>query len=97
MFIGSRKSSTMTAPACAAISQAVVQAILLDYEARSPDLIPQPAYGKQREPLVRVTALARAFPAPPTVSGTYSQTTNQIITITTTSPHLLNNGDTGHA
>ena len=73
--------------------QAVVQAILLDYEARSPDLIPQPAYGKQLEPLERVTALARAFPAPPTVSGTYSQTTNQIITITTTSPHLLNNGD----
>ena len=31
--------------------QAVVQAILLDYEARSPDLIPQPTYGKQREPL----------------------------------------------
>ena len=74
--------------------QAVIQAILLDYEARSPDLIPQPAYGKQREPLMRVTELARAFPAPPTVSGTYSQTTNQIITITTASPHLLNSGDT---
>ena len=74
--------------------QAVVQAILLDYEARSPDLISQPTYGKQREPLLRVTSLARAFPAPPTVSGTYSQTTNQIITITTASPHLLNNGDT---
>ena len=74
--------------------QAVVQAILLDYEARSPDMIPQPTYGKQREPLVRVTALARAFPAPPPVSGTYSQTSNQMITITTASPHLLNNGDT---
>ena len=74
--------------------QAVIQAILLDYEARSPDMISQPTYGKQREPLLRVTALARAFPAPPTVSGTYSQTTNQIITITTTSPHLLNSGDT---
>jgi Protein of unknown function (DUF1800) len=74
--------------------QAVVQAILLDYEARSPDLISQPTYGKQREPLVRVASLARAFPAPPTVSGTYSQTTNQLITITTSSPHLLNNGDT---
>jgi uncharacterized protein (DUF1800 family) len=74
--------------------QAVVQAILLDYEARSPDLISQPGYGKQREPLLRATALARAFPAPPTVSGTYSQTTNQFVTITTTSPHLLNNGDT---
>ena len=74
--------------------QAVVQAILLDYEARSPNMISQPTYGKQREPLLRVTALARAFPAPPTVSGTYSQTTNQVITITTSSPHLLNNGDT---
>jgi len=74
--------------------QAVVQAILLDYEARSPDLISQPAYGKQREPLLRVTGLARAFPAPPTVNGTYSQSTNQTITITTSSPHLLNSGDT---
>lgn len=74
--------------------QAVIQAILLDYEARSPDLISQPGYGKQREPLVRVTQLARAFPAPPTVSGTYSETTNQTITITTTSPHMLNSGDT---
>jgi hypothetical protein len=74
--------------------QAVIEAILLDYEARSPDMISQPAYGKQREPLVRVTELARAFPAPPSVSGTYSQTTNQVISITTSSPHLLNNGDT---
>ncbi len=74
--------------------EAVIQAILLDYEARSPDMISQSTYGKQREPLLRVTELARAFPAPPTVSGTYSQTTNQIISITTTSPHLLNTGDT---
>jgi hypothetical protein len=73
--------------------QAVIQAILLDYEARSPDMISQPAYGKQREPLLRVTALARAFPSPPPVSGTYSQTTNQVITITTDSPHLLGSGD----
>jgi hypothetical protein len=74
--------------------QAVIEAILLDYEARSPDMIPQPTYGKEREPLLRVTGLARAFPAPPTVSGTYSQTTNQVISIITSSPHLLNNGDT---
>ena len=76
--------------------QAVIQAILLDYEARSPNMIPQPTYGKQREPLLRVTELARAFPAPPTVSGTYSQTTNQVITITTTSPHMMNSGDTAY-
>lgn len=75
---------------------AVVQAILLDYEARSTNMLLQPSYGKQREPLLRVTGLARAFPSPPTVSGTYSETTNQTITITTTSPHLLNNGDTAY-
>jgi Protein of unknown function (DUF1800)/PA14 domain len=76
--------------------EAVIQAILLDYEARSPDMIGQPAYGKQREPLVRVTELARAFPAPPTVSGTYSQTTNQVITLTTATPHEMNSGDTAY-
>jgi hypothetical protein len=76
--------------------QAVVQAILLDYEARSPDMIPQPSYGKQREPLLRVTELARAFPSPPTVNGTYHETTNQVITITTVTPHLMNSGDTAY-
>jgi Protein of unknown function (DUF1800)/PA14 domain len=75
---------------------AVVQAILLDYEARSPDLLTQPTYGKEREPLIRVTELARAFPAPPTTGGTYSETTNQIITITTSAPHMLNTGDTAY-
>jgi hypothetical protein len=73
--------------------QAVIQAILLDYEARSTNMIAQPTYGKQREPLLCVTALARAFPPPPPVGGTYSQTTNQLITVTTASPHLLDNGD----
>ena len=76
--------------------QAVVQAILLDYEARSPELIAEPTFGKQREPLVRVTELARAFPAPPTVSGVYGQTTNQVISITTATPHLMDNGDTAY-
>jgi uncharacterized protein (DUF1800 family) len=76
--------------------QAVIQAILLDYEARSPDMISQPAYGKEREPLVRVTELARAFPAPPTVSGTYSETTNQVISIITATPHMMNSGDTAY-
>jgi uncharacterized protein (DUF1800 family) len=74
--------------------QAVVQAILLDYEARSSDLLSEPTYGKQREPLIRVTSLARAFPTPPPVSGTYSETGSQTITVTTSSPHLLNNNDT---
>jgi uncharacterized protein (DUF1800 family) len=76
--------------------EAVIQAILLDYEARSPDLLSQPTYGKEREPLLRVTELARAFPSPPNINGTYSQTTNQIITVTTASPHNMNNGDTAY-
>ena len=73
--------------------QAVIKAILLDYEARSPALITQPTFGKQREPLLRVTASARAFP-PAQGGGTYSQTVDQHITITTTNIHRLNNGDT---
>src|SRR5262249_44294936 len=49
--------------------QAVIKAILLDYEARSSALISQPTFGKQREPLLRATATARAFPAPPSQVG----------------------------
>jgi len=40
---------------------AVVRAILLDYEARSPALLNNPGYGKLKEPLLRGTALLRAF------------------------------------
>lgn len=72
---------------------AVVQAILLDYEARSTNLLAAPTYGKQREPLLRVTAMARAFPAPPTANATYSENGSQIITITTPTAHRMNNGD----
>jgi uncharacterized protein (DUF1800 family) len=74
--------------------QAVIKAILLDYEARSPDLLSQPAYGKQREALLRVTAMARAFPSPPAMTGTYTESGSQIITITTPTPHRMNSGDT---
>ncbi|MGP8239662.1 MAG: DUF1800 family protein [Limisphaerales bacterium] len=73
--------------------QAVINAIFLDYEARSPEMISQPTYGKQREPLVRVTSLARAFTAPAPLNGVYSQTTNQLITVTTPVPHRLASGD----
>lgn len=73
--------------------QAVVQAILLDYEARSTNLLANPTYGKQREPLLRVTATARAFPSPPTLSANYSQSGTQTITLTTLPPHRLNTGD----
>ncbi|MFZ4596362.1 MAG: DUF1800 family protein, partial [Verrucomicrobiaceae bacterium] len=71
--------------------QAVVKAILLDYEARSPDQVTKPAFGKQREPLLRVAAAGRAF-RPGTYGGTYSQSGTRTITIDTTpagTPHKL--------
>jgi uncharacterized protein (DUF1800 family) len=74
--------------------KAVVQAILLDYEARSSNMVSQPTYGKQREPLLRITAVARAFPPSAGLNGSYSETTNQLITVTTPTPHRLGNGDT---
>ena len=40
---------------------AVVKAILLDYEARSQDIIDNVTYGRQKEPIVRYVALMRAF------------------------------------
>ena len=73
--------------------QAVVQAILLDYEARSTNKIIDPNYGKQREPLLRVTAAARAFPSPASLSGTYSESGTQTVTVTTPAAHRMNNGD----
>ncbi len=73
---------------------AVVKAILLDYEARSTNLLALPTFGKQREPLLRVTATARALAPPPTLAGTYAETGTQTNTITTPTPHRLNNGDT---
>ena len=74
--------------------QAVVKAILLDYEARSPGMVASPTYGKLREPLERVTMLARAFPSPPSLTGTYTESGSQTITITTPTGHLMNSGDT---
>ena len=40
---------------------AVVRAILTDYEARSSTLLNNPSHGKVKEPLLRATALLRAF------------------------------------
>jgi uncharacterized protein (DUF1800 family) len=40
---------------------AVVRAILLDYEARSPAVAATTTFGKMKEPLLRATALFRAF------------------------------------
>jgi len=74
--------------------RAVIKAILLDYEARSTDLLSQPSFGKQREPMLKVTATARAFPSPANLSGTYAETGTQTITVTSAQPHRLNTGDT---
>jgi hypothetical protein len=74
--------------------QAVISAILLDYEARSASMLSVASYGKQREPLLRVTAAARAFPAAPNSNTTYSETTNRTITITSPTPHRLGTNDT---
>lgn len=73
--------------------KAVIRAILLDYEARSTNMIGLPTHGKQREPLLRATALARALPAPAYLKGSYKQTGSQSIVITTPKPHRLNAND----
>jgi hypothetical protein len=73
--------------------QAVIAAILLDPEARGTNSLADPTFGKQREPLLRVTAMARAFQAPATMTGTYIQNGTQTNTITTPVAHRLNNGD----
>jgi len=73
--------------------KAVITAILLDYEARSPALLGEPTFGKQREPLLRATALARAFPSPAVLTASFSQKGTQSLTITTPRPHRLGPGD----
>jgi hypothetical protein len=73
--------------------QAVLSAILLDYEARSPNSVTNVTFGKQREPVLRITAPARALPAPAPLAATYSQTSNTTITVTTSAGHRLNNSD----
>ena len=70
---------------------AVVKAILLDYEARSPVAAAAPGYGKQREPVLRVTQFARAFRPATNFAGTYVQD-GGLITATTPSPHRLAGG-----
>ena len=73
--------------------QAVIKAILLDGEARSTSLPAAIANvsGKQREPLMRITGPARAFPVTAS-SASYSQSGGTTITITTSAPHLLSAG-----
>ncbi|HET6409423.1 MAG TPA: DUF1800 family protein, partial [Chthoniobacteraceae bacterium] len=61
--------------------KAVIKAILLDYEARSGSEATKPDFGKQREPLLRYAAAARAF-RQNSASGTYSQSGSHVMNIT---------------
>lgn len=61
--------------------KAVVRAILIDPEARSPSLAATPGYGKVREPMIRLANWMRAFGAT-SVSGNY------LITSTTANTSL---------
>lgn len=88
----------------------VWRAILLDSEARDPAAAADIHFGKQREPLLRITGPARAFPASPFPNSTYRQLGLQSLLITTTppttaptippttfptlTPHRLANGET---
>ncbi|HSI14838.1 MAG TPA: DUF1800 family protein, partial [Chthoniobacter sp.] len=75
--------------------KAVVKAILLDFEARATSETTKPAFGKQREPLLRVAAAARAL-RPTTWSGNYTQGGTPTITIDLQppgTPHKLATGN----
>jgi uncharacterized protein (DUF1800 family) len=71
--------------------KAVIKAILLDYEARSANVLNQQGFGKQKEPVIRITNIARAFPTSAPVNMTYVQN-NGFITFTTPTPHLFVSG-----
>lgn len=73
--------------------QAVLKAILLDPEARSSAAGAQTTFGKQREPLLRATATARAFPPPAALTGSYNQNGSRVVAVSTAGSHRLNNGD----
>lgn len=70
----------------------VFRAILLDPEARNTTAAADVKFGKQREPLMRITGPARALPAASFPGSTYSQNGTGTITITTPSPHKLISG-----
>ncbi|MCW1925344.1 DUF1800 family protein [Luteolibacter arcticus] len=71
--------------------KAVIKAILLDYEARSLEATEAPGFGKQREPVVRVTQLARAFRPENNFAGTYAQDGGLITVNTGAMAHRLAN------
>ncbi|MES2474353.1 MAG: DUF1800 family protein [Verrucomicrobiota bacterium] len=72
----------------------VIRAILLDSEARSATAAADVQFGKQREPLLRLTAPARSFPAATYPNSSYRQSGFQTVLVTTPVPHRLINGET---
>ncbi len=77
--------------------RAVLTAILLDGEARNTAaVLSSTSFGKQREPVLRITGAARAFPSVTNLSATYAQAGSNVITITTSSPHKLSSGNSVH-
>lgn len=71
----------------------VFRAVLLDYEARDPAAAADVKFGKQREPLLRITGPARTFPAAAIPNSTYRQNGLQSILVTTPVPHRLVNSE----
>jgi uncharacterized protein (DUF1800 family) len=76
---------------------AVVTAILMDYEARDPSFITQSGYGKVREPLLRNTAIIRAF-NPTSKSGYWkmNQTDGELGQTPLRSPTVFNFFEPGY-
>ncbi len=72
----------------------VFRAILLDSEARSATAAADVQFGKQREPLLRLTGPARTFPPPSYPSSAYRELGYQPMLIKTPVPHRLINGET---
>jgi uncharacterized protein (DUF1800 family) len=71
----------------------VFRAILLDAEARTSTAAADPQFGKQREPLLRITAPARAFPPPSFTGCTYRSLGSRRMLITTPVAHRLGNSE----
>jgi uncharacterized protein (DUF1800 family) len=76
---------------------AVIGAILLDYEARSPTAAAEPGFGKLKEPLLRMTAIYRAFnaSAPDNRFGLFNPQTN-LYEAALRSPTVFNFFDPGY-
>ena len=71
----------------------VLRAILLDYEARSTDASADSKFGKQREPLLRVTGPARSLAAATFPNSSYTQSGSGTLLVTTPTAHRLISGD----